>query len=642
MSKKIILILLIIISSFCLINTVSAADNETVISDDFKQESLQNSIDENIVNEENENVLEHDTEYPWVEFHKPDPNARVSGIVDIDLNVDSHSELKYANVTIENVNTRQTVFKAQDTNPSDGWGVLWDTSNVPNGKYYITAYVINVLDLSDEYSIIVTLNNQEKNTHITAENSFGVVGQSTTVVAYLYDGNSNILANKNLTFTIDGKTTSSKTGSDGAAMIQFTPEEVKNYNILVKFNGDNLYSSSQTTMILKAQSNSTATVITINNITGNTKQNITLKANLKAPGFIENSTNKKIDFYINNKKVGSALTNAQGDAEFTYNISETGGRYIYSAEYANSENENFKAFSTLYVPQSELYITMVSNKSNVKVGDKFKITYSLFNLGPDNSTNVILTYNVVDSLKFISHTVSIGAASYNSSSKEFKWTIGQMPLGNQTLDIIFESVSVARNNLTVQLTTDTYDESVANGAPTRYLTVKSYAKLTANDVVKFYSGPEKYIVYVYGDDGKLVGSGQSVKITVGKTVYNLKTNKNGFVEVPLKFKSGKYTAQVNYKGMSISNRINIKPTLITKNLSKKKSKVIKFTAKVLNNKGKALKGKKITFKLKNKKYKVKTNKKGIATLKLKKLKKGNYKITTTYGKITNKNTIKIK
>ena len=73
--------------------------------------------------------------------------------------------------------------------------------------------------------------------------------------------------------------------------------------------------------------------------------------------------------------------------------------------------------------------------------------------------------------------------------------------------------------------------------------------------------------------------------------------------------------------------------LTTKITSNKKTKKTKFTAKLLNSKGKPLKGKKITFKIKGKKYKVKTNKKGIASISIKlKLKKGTYKIYTIYGK----------
>lgn len=641
MSKKLLVILFIILCSFCLVNAVSASADENMTVANSNDEYLQVEEVDTLSEEDNE-VLSHDTEYPWVEFYSPAAGDKISGIVDINLNVDSHSELRYANVTVENVNTKEVVFRAQDTNPSDGWGTFWDTSNAPNGKYFITAYVINVKDLSDEWSILVTLENKEKNTHILLNNAIGVVDQQTSLVAQLLDGNNNALANRQVEFTVGGETLTGKTGGDGVALVYYTPKEVKNYDVVVKFKGDNLYSPSQATMILKTLSNSNATIVTVNNVTGNNKENITLKANLKAPGFKEDSVNKQINFYVNNKLVGSSFTDNDGNAEFVYNVLEVGGKYAYYAEYTNASGETFKSYASLFVPESQLYITMTANKSNVKVGDTFKVTYNLFNLGPDNSTNVALTYTVVNSLKYIESFASMGNCTYDADSKEFKWIIDVVPVGNQTLNIIFQSTSVARNNLTASLTTDTYDKSAPYGAPVRYLTVKSYSKLSATDLVKYFSGPEKYVIYVYGDDGKLVGSDVSVKVTIGKTVFNLKTNRNGFVEVPITFNPGEYTSQVVCNGLSTSNKITVKSTIITKDLSKKKSKAVKFTAKLLNTNGKKLPGKKITFKIKGKTYKVKTNKKGIATLALKNLKVGKYTVSTSYGKLTVKNTIKIK
>jgi hypothetical protein len=55
-----------------------------------------------------------------------------------------------------------------------------------------------------------------------------------------------------------------------------------------------------------------------------------------------------------------------------------------------------------------------------------------------------------------------------------------------------------------------------------------------------------------------------------------------------------------------------------------------------------LKYKYIKFKFKSKTYKRKTNSKGIATLSLRNLKRGKYTIYSTYGKLTIKNTIRIK
>ncbi|MBO7241032.1 MAG: hypothetical protein J6U90_01070, partial [Methanobrevibacter sp.] len=82
--------------------------------------------------------------------------------------------------------------------------------------------------------------------------------------------------------------------------------------------------------------------------------------------------------------------------------------------------------------------------------------------------------------------------------------------------------------------------------------------------------------------------------------------------------------------------------VITKNITKKKAKTIKFTAKLVNSKGKILKYKYIKFKFKSKIYKRKTNAKGIATLRLRNLKRGKYTIYSTYGKLTIKNIIRVK
>ena len=86
--------------------------------------------------------------------------------------------------------------------------------------------------------------------------------------------------------------------------------------------------------------------------------------------------------------------------------------------------------------------------------------------------NTIFRYTIPDSLKFISAKVTVGEYSYDSSKNEITWNLGSIPVGRYSLDLKMLSVMPARNNLTPSLTTDTYDESVANGVPIRYLTVE--------------------------------------------------------------------------------------------------------------------------------------------------------------------------
>ena len=75
--------------------------------------------------------------------------------------------------------------------------------------------------------------------------------------------------------------------------------------------------------------------------------------------------------------------------------------------------------------------------------------------------------------------------------------------------------------------------------------------------------------------------------------------------------------------------------MTAKNVVAKKGKTVKFTAKLVDKKGKILKNKKVTFKVKGKKYTAKTNKKGKATVTIKNLKKvGKFTITSSYGGCT--------
>ena len=162
------------------------------------------------------------------------------------------------------------------------------------------------------------------------------------------------------------------------------------------------------------------------------------------------------------------------------------------------------------------------------------------------------------------------------------------------------------------------------------------------DIVMYYGANKYYRVKVFDDYGKAL-NGETISIVINGNAYHVKTDKNGIAGVRLnKFKVGKYTASIDYKGFKVSNKITVRSTLTAKNKSVKKKKVVKFAAKLVNVNGKPLKAKKITFKIKGKTYKVKTNKKGIATLKLKKLKAGKYTIKTSYGavKISNKLIIK--
>ncbi|KZX11142.1 bacterial Ig-like domain protein [Methanobrevibacter oralis] len=161
------------------------------------------------------------------------------------------------------------------------------------------------------------------------------------------------------------------------------------------------------------------------------------------------------------------------------------------------------------------------------------------------------------------------------------------------------------------------------------------------DLKAFYLGGT-FKVRIIKINGESVGAGKTVKFTIAGKTYTKKTSKNGWVYLKIKQKPKTYTITTQYGKFKVKNTIIVKPLLIAKNIVKKKTKTIKFKVKLVNSKGKPQAKKKITFKFKGKKYKKLTNKKGIATLKIKRLKIGKYRIYTAYGVSKIKNTIKIK
>ena len=172
--------------------------------------------------------------------------------------------------------------------------------------------------------------------------------------------------------------------------------------------------------------------------------------------------------------------------------------------------------------------------------------------------------------------------------------------------------------------------------------VDSAIDIESSDLTEYYT--TNYVVFKVGlsdISGKLVN--KTVTFKVNGKLYDEVTNQNGVATLKLKLKPGKYTITTYYSKDSVKNQIIIKPTLLTKDVSKKVKKNAKFYAKVLNSKGKAYSKQLVKVKFKGKTYKIKTNSKGFASFNIpKNLKVGKHIIKTTYNGITNTNKIIVK
>jgi hypothetical protein len=173
------------------------------------------------------------------------------------------------------------------------------------------------------------------------------------------------------------------------------------------------------------------------------------------------------------------------------------------------------------------------------------------------------------------------------------------------------------------------------------INVDSKDVVKSSDLTSYYANKISYSVKVSDYAGKVVG--KKVKFTINNKNYYATTNKNGIATLKINLKPGKYTVNVAYGSVKVKNKITVKTTLITKNISKKVEKSAKFNVKVLNSKGKAFAKKVVKVKFNGITHKIKTNSKGIATFNLpKNLKVGKYTIKTAYNGLTNTNKIIVK
>lgn len=200
--------------------------------------------------------------------------------------------------------------------------------------------------------------------------------------------------------------------------------------------------------------------------------------------------------------------------------------------------------------------------------------------------------------------------------------------------------------LNINLNVGTYSITAINPVTgeSKINKITIFNKLMGNkDVVNYFGAKSIYMVRAFDGNGKPVGAGNLVVFKVNGKTYKVRTDKKGYAKVSLKLNPKQYIITAQFNGTKVYNKIIVKPVLTTKITSNKKTKKTRFTAKLVNTKGKALKGKKITFKIKGKKYIAKTNKKGLASINIKlTLKKGTYKVYTIYGKIKVVNIIKVK
>ena len=329
------------------------------------------------------------------------------------------------------------------------------------------------------------------------------------------------------------------------------------------------------------------------------------------------------------------------DKNYQYDYAGATRKYSYYTDsiwtknvYTSTRNENLAAVSTYFLQEVkwELYI-YVNGKLKYTQSSTSKPGYYTIKL------NKMIPLQSNDKFSIVYHLKTLDGSDITIPVCSSEDTINK-----------YFSSKKSFISMTGTGWYDTYNQNYVNCIKAFTIKRVDNAKddpnmghfLGAHNIVMYYGANVYYKVKVKNSNGK-IAKGVKVKIKIGKTTKTVVTDSKGYAKLKIKLKPGKYKIKITYKSYSKTTKLTVKSTIITKNIHVKKGKTTKFKAKILNTKGKILKGKKVKFIFKGKIYKVKTNKKGIATLKINRnLKIGRYKVKTSYSGLTISNRIAVK
>ena len=146
--------------------------------------------------------------------------------------------------------------------------------------------------------------------------------------------------------------------------------------------------------------------------------------------------------------------------------------------------------------------------------------------------------------------------------------------------------AVGVGNATVTVRFGGNDKYLPSNA-TITVTVRDALIITAPDVVKYYAGPERFVVNVTDSKGTPL-SNKSVIIVINKVTYNRTTDKNGIVSIGLNLHSGTYNATVTVDNRTVNSVVTVLTTVNGTDVVKMYKNDTQYYATFVDSEGKYL------------------------------------------------------
>jgi predicted outer membrane repeat protein len=614
-------------------------------------------------------------------------NSTATRFIKVKSNIVIHNSIRiFLNSACINISLSKPINESLTVNVAnrpysirtvDGKALL-NLTNLTNGDYSVCIYMDNEYDFNSS-SVNFTFTIDARRTEIISGDLLILDGVPKDYSISLIDENGFAVANRTVFFVLNGKTYNRTTDEEGVAILPVNLT-LGQYPIDISFEGDERYYKSDKSNSIVVKANVTINVEVI----GSKQVKIDMSKKVNATLCVAiNSTCERIGMNGNSLLLDLPKLDA-GNYNLTVYILEDNlyesGKVSYPFTIDVKNTMIVLSDLVTYYRSGKEYIAVLMDDEGNPLADRmvdFNLSGNVFSKKTDGNGRAIVDIDLANG-EYVVNVCFEGDKNYFASSNSSKITVKSTviatdsqtktygasyvfrlldndgnPLKNAQVSYIFNNVvcngvSDADGNVFVKITQGSGDYSLTiinqvNGE-TLSKTINVVKRIAQNgDRTVYAFSNAVYSVLVLDDNGKSAGANEIVFFSIAGKTYSVKTDNTGHASFKINLKANKYTITVSYKGYSVSNKITVKPVLTANDISKKKAKSYRFSAKLVDKTGKPLKGKKITFKIKGKKYVAKTNKKGIAKITIKlRLKVGTYKIYSSYGKSKIVNKIRIK
>lgn len=373
-----------------------------------------------------------------------------------------------------------------------------------------------VVSFTDNTKLNITLYNQHKvDTNIDLSQKTAKIGDIVEINVNIKDNKTGLAVDSGIVeIYLNNKLISSNNVTGLAISKSITVDESKSfYNISVIYKGNNKYSNSSNSVILRISSLPLETLIISKDLTKYYKNGTHFDIILK--DVLGNVlVNKEVKITINGVTY-KKITDTNGKARLSINLLP--GVYNITTSFEDDDN---------YVKSLNTNKIVVLSKIITKFVDNNKFIVKLVNDDGTPKTNA--------SLAIIANGVQYNRITNGSGEAR----------------------------LNVRLNPNNYIFAVTDGQEVVSSSVNVLSTIETSDISMFYKDGTKYSVKLCDLDGNIMPN-KNVAITINGVTYNKVTDSNGVAYLNINLNPGTYSVWATYGDKTVCNTVSISPMVVS-------------------------------------------------------------------------------